>query len=192
MKVIGVTGGIGAGKTVVLSLLKQHFNAEVILADVVAHELMKPGGKSYTGIVNEFGARILDHNRVIDKKILSEIIFRDAEKRSRLNQLVHPLVKKEIIRRIAESKQELVVVEAALLIEDHYDEICDELWYIHASKEKRITRLIEDRGYSEAKCHSIMDSQLSEEEYRKHCNRVIDNDGSIEDVLKELKILLEK
>ena len=103
MKVIGVTGGVGSGKSVVLSILEKDYHAETILADLVAHDLMQPGGKSYEDIVEAFGDGILNDDGTIDRVKLGNIVFHDAEKLQKLNAITHPNVKEEIIPSVIDA-----------------------------------------------------------------------------------------
>ena len=111
-----------------------------------------------------------------------------------MNSIVHPEVKEEIIRDVEEHKKakdtELYVLEAALLIEDGYEAVCDELWYIYASKETRISRLKETRGYSDERIADIMGAQLSDDEYIRHCRYVIDNDGDRNRAFEQIRMIL--
>ena len=106
MKVIGVTGGVGSGKSVVLSILEKDYHAETILADLVAHDLMQPGGKSYEDIVEAFGDGILNDDGTIDRVKLGNIVFHDAEKLQKLNAITHPNVKEEIKNRIQKIREQ--------------------------------------------------------------------------------------
>lgn len=183
MKVIGVTGGVGSGKSVVLSVLEKEYGAETILADLVAHDLMEPGAKSYQQIVEAFGTEVLNENQTINRQKLGEIVFSNHEKLEKLNAITHPNVREEICRRIADIKEKgeasAIILEAALLIESGYEDIYDELWYIYVDRETRYQRLYEGRGYSRAQTDSIMEKQLSEEEFRAHAQVIIDNSHSI-------------
>lgn len=183
MKVIGVTGGVGSGKSVVLSILEEEYGAETILADLVAHDLMRPGAKSYLEIKEAFGTEILDEDGGIDRQKLAGIVFSEEEKLRKLNAITHPNVKEEIKRRIARIKEEgkasMIILEAALLIEGGYEDVYDELWYIYVNRETRYARLKEGRGYTKEKTDSIMKNQLSEEEFRAHAQVVIDNSYEI-------------
>lgn len=190
--VIGITGGIGCGKSTVLNILKENFNAHIIDADKVAHRLMEPFNPAYNNVKAAFGDTIIGSDGFIDRKKLGQIVFNDREKLKRLNSIVHPMVKeaiKEEIRVISENgldklkaagfdKKMLMAVEAALFIEAGYMDICNELWYIYTDKESRIERLIKSRGYTREKAESIIASQLSDSEFRRHCHIVIDNSGS--------------
>lgn len=194
MKIIGITGGVGCGKSTVLKLLSENFNAYVIMADDVAKELMQPGCDGYNKVVEMFGDDILADNKEINRVKLADIIFNNQNKRIVLNSIIHPLVKNSIIDKLTQLKisgeYEYVFIEAALLIEDHYDVFCDELWYIYAPVNVRSGRLKESRGYTDEKIKSVMNSQLSEEIFRDKCKVVIDNSNSLEFTLAQLVKLL--
>ncbi len=188
--VIGVTGGIGCGKSTVLTILKDKYNCFVIEADVVAHKLMLPYTKTYTEIVEYFGDNILNPDDTINRQAVSKIIFEDSDKLTKINSIVHPAVKRYIVDEIANHKEQIVIVEAALLIEAGYTDICDELWYIYADIETRIKRLAETRGYSRQKVEAIINNQLSDFEFRKNCDKIIDNSNSLESTLRQINDLL--
>lgn len=194
--VIGITGGVGCGKSAVLHILEQDFHCYVIEADKVGHLIMQKGTEAYQEIVSVFGDEILDKNIEIDRGRLAEIVFQDSEKLKRLNQIVHPAVKRHIkneIKQVIHSKNHAVIVlEAALLIEEHYQEICDEVWYIYAKEEERIKRLKESRGYTEEKIRKIMENQLKEEEFLKNCDKKIDNSHDFENTCQQIKKLFER
>ena len=185
MKIIGITGGVGAGKSAILDYLKNKPDTKVMLADEIAHELMVPGTQCYDRLKAEFGTEdIYQKDGFFDRIKLAQVIFSDDEKRKKLNGIVHPAVRKYVIGQAAyerkEGKIKLLVLEAALLIEEHYDEICDELWYIYTSEENRRIRLKKQRNYSDEKINEIFNSQLTDEKFRKACRVVIDNNGTIE------------
>ena len=185
MKFIGITGGVGAGKSAILDYLKNKPDTKVMLADEIAHELMVPGTQCYDRLKAEFGTEdIYQKDGFFDRIKLAQVIFSDDEKRKKLNGIVHPAVRKYVIGQAAyerkEGKIKLLALEAALLIEEHYDEICDELWYIYTSEENRRIRLKKQRNYSDEKINEIFNSQLTDEKFRKACRVVIDNNGTIE------------
>lgn len=195
MKIIGLTGGIGAGKTQILEYLNDKYGATICQADQVAKRLQKKGTEVYQKIVEHFGEEILDEKEEIDREKLGSIVFADSKELEVLNGIVHPAVKEEVLRKISsETKRStnLFLLEAALLIEDHYDEICDELWYVYVQKEVRKKRLIYSRGYQPEKVEEIMASQLSKEDFFKACDRVIDNNGVFAETMLQLdKIVSE-
>lgn len=169
MKFIGITGGVGAGKSAVLDYLATKHGVRVMLADEIAHELMEPGTDCYEQIRQAFPEHdIYKEDGHFDRIKLAKVIFSDENKRAGMNGIVHPAVKAYVIAEAKRERQEgtlaLLVLEAALLIEEHYDEICDELWYIYTREEIREARLMESRGYSREKVQQIFSSQLKEAE----------------------------
>ena len=195
IKVVGITGGVGSGKSVVMNILKEKYGAEIILADLVAHDLMEPGQKNYLDIVEAFGEKVLAKDKTIDRLALAKLVFGDQEKLSRLNAITHPNVKKEIFRRIQRIKEKgeasFIAVEAALLLEEGYQNDFDTMWYVYVDEATRIERLKEGRGYTEEKCHEIMAKQLPEEVFRKECSTVIDNHLVISETENQIKTAVE-
>lgn len=183
MKVLGITGGVGAGKSTVLMYLKEHYGARVIQADQVGHLLQRPHESCYRRIVELFGSTVLNADGTISRPKLGAIVYADPQKMARLNAIMHPSIRRWIKSEVeAEQKRgcvPFVTVEAALLLEDHYDEICDEIWYVHTDDAVRIKRLQESRGYSEEKCRRIMANQKNECDFRAACQLVIDNSSDI-------------
>lgn len=196
MKIIGITGGVGCGKSTVLSLIKDNFNAFIIMADEVGRELMEVDAPAYVKIVKSFGEGILNEDKTINRPRLSKIVFNDKKQLKVLNGIVHPLVKEYIVKDIAQKAEakeyDYYFVEAALLIEDHYDAICDELWYVYAKDEVRIKRLMESRGYDREKCLSMFANQLTKEEFEEKCAAVINNSGDLDSTFSQLEVLLSR
>ena len=194
MMTIGITGGVGAGKSQILSYIEERYNSKVIRADEVAHLLEEPGHECYDRIVALLGSDVLQEDGAIDKKKMAAVIFNDKEKLSGINAIIHPEVKKYIIEQIQTEKKAEVIdflfIEAALLIEEHYDEIVDEMWYIHTDIEIRSKRLAQSRQYSAERIANIMRGQLSEEEFRKHCSVVIINNGDLEETYKQITYIM--
>ena len=183
MKVLGITGGVGAGKSTILEYLTRAYGARVIQADQVGHHLMEPGQRCYYQIVETFGSGMLKGDQTIDREKLGKLVFADKEKLEKLNGIIHPAVKAYIAEEIEKERKNgkvpFVAVEAALLIEDHYDVICDEIWYIYVDEKTREKRLAFSRGYSEEKTKSILRSQLSDKRFRMACQFVVDNSSTI-------------
>ncbi len=192
MRVIGLTGGIGSGKSWVAEAISKALSWEVIYTDDVAREQMKKGGESYFAVVKEFGDGILDKSGEIDRSRLSKIVFEDKTKLEKLNSLTHPLVRTYVLNQIAkfrEEKKEAVLIETALLIEAGYQEFCDEVWYVHAPETQRRERLKASRGYSDEKVDSLFLKQRKEEEFLQIATKVIENpDGStVEAILSQIR-----
>lgn len=201
---IGVTGGIGSGKSLVMQILQEDYGARIILSDLVAHELMEPGAKSYQDILTAFGEEILREDGTIDRARLSAVVFSDPEKLRRLNGITHPNVIREIRGRMAAFAREavpqeerpgrddqmtvpsleqsclprVIAVESALLMEAGMDEDFDSFWYVWADPDVRIKRLMEGRGYQEERARAVMASQKEDSYYRDRCQVIIDNSGS--------------
>lgn len=190
MKIIGITGGVGAGKSTILRYIENNYNAKIIMADEVAKDIERPENECYLKIVELFGTGILTSDCVIDKNILAGIIFEDQLKRKKLNDIVHPLVKEHIVRSINTERElgniDYMIIEAALLIEDNYSAICDEMWYIYAEENNRRERLKKTRGYTDEKIDAIFKSQLTDMEFRRNCQVVIDNNLSTESTFRQI------
>lgn len=197
MKVIGITGGVGAGKSEVLRYIKERCNCRILIADEAAHILQEPGQPCYQPLIDLLGNGILQADGQIDRKQMAKQIFIGSKETllPQVNTIVHPAVKKYILSEIEREKQigaiDYFFIEAALLIEDGYVAICDELWYIYATQTVRAERLKKARGYSEEKIDGIMNSQSDEETFRRHCAVVIDNSGDLEETKKQLRQYLQ-
>ncbi len=194
--VVGITGGVGAGKSRVLSLLSDISDCRILYADEIAKELQRPGERCYNEIVGYMGKSLLDKEGRIDKTVLAKAIFDSDEVRDRINGIIHPAVKDHITGVIREEKKkgerEFLFIEAALLIECGYDRICDELWYIYASEASRRQRLKETRAYSDEKIDNIFKAQLGEEVFRKYCVEVIDNDSVFDKTEKDTTDIIDR
>lgn len=192
---IGITGGIGAGKSEILSYIRKHYKCEIYLADEVAHEVKRPGTECYRALVDLLGKEIINPDGQIDKARMAEKIFADASLLEKVNQLIHPAVKVYLLEHLEKARAagevELFFVEAALLIECGYGELVDEMWYIYADEQVRRERLKKARGYSEEKIENIMAKQLPEQKFRENCDFVIDNSGELADSYRQIDRKLE-
>ena len=189
MRIIGITGGVGSGKSRVLSYIEEKYDAVICQADHVAWELQKPGKSCYIEIVKHFGTTILNADGTIHRGKLGQIVFGNRDELLVLNQIMHPAVKSEIIERIYAEKNngtKYFVLEAALLLEEGYNHICDELWYIYADEHIRRIRLKENRAYSDEKIDAIIASQLDEMVFREKCQILIDNSGKFDDTCYQI------
>lgn len=194
MRIIGITGGVGAGKTQILSYIETHYRCRVIRADEAAHMLEEPGQECYVRLVELLGQDILNKDGTINKRRMADAVFGNQEILVQVNAIVHPEVKKYILEQIRYERErgvvELFFIEAALLIEERYDLIVDELWYIHADAAVREKRLVQERHYSTEKAAAIMKGQLSEAEFRKHCGVVIQNNGDLTETYQQVRKVL--
>ena len=195
MRFIGITGGIGAGKSKLLAYIRKHYKCEIYLADEAAHQVEQPGTECFKKLTALLGPEIIGGDGRIDRAAMADKIFADEGLLQQVNGIVHPTVREFLLERLSEAREkreiELFFVEAALLIEAGYGQIVDELWYIHTDSGVRTERLKDSRGYSEEKIRQIMDRQLSEEIFRRNCDFVIDNSGTLEDSYKQIDKKLE-
>lgn len=193
MITIGVTGGVGAGKSEILRYLDNNYSCRILMSDNAAKELEAPGGTLYEPLVRlleeaDIGdgssGPLLLENGEIDKKEMAARIFSDAQLLTKINELVHPAVneyiREEIEREKKSGEKEFFILESALLIENGYDRILDSMWYIYCEESVRSSRLKASRGYSDEKIRSIMMSQVSEDVFRSHCDTMIDNTGDFD------------
>jgi len=185
VKTIGLTGGIGSGKSTVSQLLGE-LGAFVIDADKVGHEIYLPGKEAWKQVTAVFGQDILASDQNIDRKKLGAIVFGSDDARKKLNSIVHPLMFKDIDLRIKEKRADgftkPIVVEAAILIEANWLPLADEVWLIVTNKNAVIERVASQRGLSARDTEARIASQLSDAERRKYATLVIENDGSLEDL----------
>lgn len=196
MRVIGITGGVGAGKSAVLKYLKTIPGVRVLEADQVGHLLMEPGMECFQRIREHFGERVIAEDGSLDRAAVAHIIFSNKKELEWQNALMHPAIKEWIRQELRLERQQgtckLFVVEAALLIEDHYEDLCEAFWYLYTRPELRRERLKESRGYSDEKIDSIFARQRTDTEFRSHCREVIDNNGTKEELYGQIDLLLQK
>ena len=195
MRFIGITGGVGAGKSEILGYIRKNYSCEIYLADEVAHLVKQPGTGCYDALIELLGQDVTDESGQIDKGTMADKIFANPALLEQVNGIIHPAVRKFLLERLAEAKAagetELFFVEAALLIEGGYLALVDEMWYIYADEAVRRERLRASRGYSEEKIARIMSSQLTEEQFRENCDFIIDNSGSFEETCRQIEKKLE-
>lgn len=182
MRIIGVTGGVGSGKSAVLNYIEEHFDSRIVKADEVGHMLMMPGRECYEPVIELFGEWVVKEDGSLNRSMIGDIVFDSPAMLKKLDDIIHPAVKKYILREIEKSKKEdtkFFFIEAAILLEEKYDEICDEVWYIYCEKEVRIERLRHARGYSDEKIRKLMANQLSDDEFEARCDFQLYNDEDV-------------
>lgn len=178
--VIGLTGGVGAGKSTVTHVLKKEYGALVLEADAICKKLMEPGGPAYDEIAGLLGTEVLLPGGEIDKKRMAQMIFEDPARRAAVNRILHPATYEAVKKRIRNTRKKLIVYEAALPYEARFSELCDKVLYVYASPAVRRERLKASRGYPDEKISAIMRSQLSEEDFYRMADAAVNNDGDEE------------
>ena len=190
MKVIGLTGGSGSGKSTVAAILETQYGAKLLLADEIARKQMEPGEAVYQKIAAYYGPGILLPDGRLDRKQIAAVIFRDAKERDALDQIVHPAVISEILRQIEvfrRAGEKLVVVESAILAESGCRSFCDEVWVVTAPAGIRAERLAASRAYTRERIETMFAAQKTEQEYAKTADFLLENTGSLQDLEKKIK-----
>jgi len=188
MLVIGLTGGIGSGKSTVSEMLRAK-GAVVISADLVGHEVYRPDTAVWDEVVAAFGRDVLTADREIDRRKLGSIVFADPEARRRLNAITHPPMRRQMAERLDDLRRQgvrVAVLEAALLIEAGWVDLADEVWLTLVGPAEAAQRLMARSGLSREEAEARIASQLSNEERLEHANVVIDTDCSLEEVARRV------
>ncbi len=194
MFVLGLTGGIGTGKSQVGKILAG-LGASVINADTLGHKVYEPDTDGWTEVVNAFGEDVLSPTREVDRKKLGGVVFSDPRALERLNAIMHPRIYgliEEEIGRLEKSGQEVAVVEAALLIEAGWTPLVDEIWVTTSAEEIVVDRLQKRNGLTEEAARARISSQMPQEERKRHAVEVIDNSASLSELKNRVQQLWER
>ena len=183
--VIGLTGNIGTGKSVVRKML-EHLGAYGIDADALSHRAIAKGAPGYQQVVDIFGKWVLESNGEVDRTKLGRMVFSDQEALEQLEKIVHPLVDQAVDLMIQRASQHVIVVEAIKLLESKLAGVCDTIWVVGASETIQKARLMQKRGMSEQDALQRIRTQPPQEEKIAAANVVIQNTGSIEDTWKQV------
>ncbi len=191
MIVIGLTGGILSGKSTVSEMLAKK-GAVIIDADKIGHQAYKPGTETWQKLVTAFGRGILKENDEIDRKKLGDIVFNNPQALAQLNRIVHPKMHsmmKEEIERLRGKGVDVVVLEAAVLIEANWTDLVDEVWVTVAPEEVAVKRLQNRGGLNEEQARARIRSQLSPNERAEHADVIIDTDCQLSQVRAKVEEL---
>lgn len=194
MKIIGITGGVGAGKSTILDYLESQYGACILKSDDAARTIEAPGGAIHDelrALLEEYptDTDVCNEDGSFNNKEVARRIFANDELLLRVNSLVHPAVKvyiEDAIQRERASGRTYFVLEAALLIECGYNAIVDSMWYIYCDVNVRRQRLKDSRGYTDEKIDQIMASQLTDAQFREGSDVVIDNSSSPEQTYRQI------
>jgi dephospho-CoA kinase len=179
LKLIGLTGGAGSGKSTVGAMLRE-LGAEVLDADEAAHAAYEPGSPGFEEVVREFGQEFVRDGR-IDRARLGELVFSDRDARLRLNSIVHPLVREWMAARTAEAAERgvrVVVQEVPLLFENGLERLYSSVVLVYVPQSVQLKRLVEGRGINEERARAMIAAQMPMEEKRRRAQHVIDNSGT--------------
>ncbi|HVD47376.1 MAG TPA: dephospho-CoA kinase [Candidatus Limnocylindria bacterium] len=193
MKLVGLTGGVGSGKSTVAAMLRE-LGATVVDADEAAHAVYEPGTQGFAAVVREFGEKFVSDGR-IDRKRLGELVFKDADARQRLNVIVHPLVREWMAARTAEAAERgagVVVQDVPLLFENGLERLFPVVVLVWVPREVQIDRLVSGRGFSRERASEVIAAQMPIDEKRARAQHVIDNSGATELTLAQVQRLWEE
>ncbi|MFQ3567029.1 MAG: dephospho-CoA kinase [Aggregatilineales bacterium] len=184
--VIGLTGNIAVGKSVVRQML-QHLGAYTIDADGLTHQAMAPGAPAYQPIIEMFGRFIVQEDGTINRAILGNIVFSYPEALTKLEQIVHPIVNQAIVTLVSRAKQRVVVIEAIKLLESNLLDLVDSVWVVDASPETQLKRLTEKRKMSEDEARKRIIAQRPQADKIARADVIIINEGNVEDTWKQVQ-----
>ena len=190
-KIIGITGGVGTGKSTISQIIKDLYNAVLITTDEVAHEVYVPGTRTYDQLVTHFGDGIINEDGSVVHRALADIIFKDKNEKKFVDNLIHPYVFgriEEEINKWKKTEEDIpLLIETALMFETGCDKYCDEVWGVITDHDIRVKRLMEDRGYTKEKTESILSNQMSDDELREKCDKILINNGTVEELLPTIR-----
>lgn len=180
---IGLTGGIAAGKSMVSGLLAE-LGAWILDADAISREVVEPGTEGLKAIAAEFGEKVIMPDGTLDRKALGAEVFGDPQKLERLNGILHPIIKAEMLKRAAEIEEQhpkdIVIFDVPLLIESGWQDVADEVWLVSAPVEQRIRRIAMRDGLDEKQAMERISAQMTDEQKAKYADVIINNGGSIQ------------
>ena len=183
MKVIGITGSSGSGKTTISKILEKELEAKTINADEIVKQLQQQGTKYYEGIVSEIGPSILQEDGTIKRKKLAQIIFQDEIKKEKIDNLTYKYVVEEIKAKVKEAKAEYIIIDAPLLIESRLNEICDIIIAVISSKEEQLKRICKRDNIEEKNAKVRLKAQKDNEFYKTNADYIVENNGGKNDEL---------
>ena len=185
---VGLTGGIGSGKTTASGYFSA-LNIPVIDADEIAHKLLTPGGPAYQEVVDTFGENILDNQKLIGRSRLRALVFEDPGKRKVLEEIIHPRVRSEINRQLEKTNAPYCIIVIPLLIEAGYADFVDNILVIDADESAQLKRVKERSGLNEDEIKNIMSAQVDRQKRLDHANEVITNDSSLSELKRKVEQL---
>lgn len=192
--VIGLTGSIATGKSTIANMFKE-LNIDVIDADLIAREVVEVNQPAYLKIVEEFGEEILHENKELNRKALGKVIFNDEKKRKKLNSIIHPAIRKEMLDQkevLLKLGREAIVMDIPLIFESGLEDYVEKILVAYVTEETQLKRLIERDKCTKEDALSRINSQISIEEKAKKADAIIDNNGTREESYKQLLSLLSK
>lgn len=177
MKIIGVTGSSGSGKSTVTQILEKELKAKNINADKIVKEMQTQGSRYFEKIVELFGKEIIQENGSLNRRKLAEIIFKDKAQKEKLDKLTYTYVVEEIKKQVNNIKEDYVIIDAPLLIESKLNEICDVVIAVISNKEKQVQRICNRDKIEKNEAKLRIEAQKDNEFYKKNADYVVENNG---------------
>ena len=193
MKIIGLTGGIASGKSTVSRLLAEHGYA-VIDADRIAWQLAEPDNSLWQAYYERYGEKVLNDDRTLNRQAVASVVFQNPAEKQWMDSAAHPMIKAEIQRNLARliaSGRDVVFLDVPLLYEAGWDYMADTVWVVYADEANQLRRLCQRNGFSEAEAQRRIGAQLPMSEKKRRADVVIDNNGSLEDLSRQVHKLFE-
>lgn len=190
MRKIGITGGIATGKSTVTNYLRQK-GYTVVDADEAARAVVAPMSLGIDKVIDAFGQQIVKGDGQLDRELLGKLIFKDEAKRDQLNQVLHPLIMDWMDQQIALAEAEIVFVDVPLLYEVGYDKKVDQVWLVYVNRMIQLQRLMERNHLTEEEANQRIDSQWSLEDKKEKADVIIDNEGNLDALYRQIDQLLE-
>lgn len=190
MRKIGITGGIATGKSTVTNYLRQK-GYTVVDADEAARAVVAPMSLGIDKVIDAFGQQIVKGDGQLDRELLGKLIFKDEAKRDQLNQLLHPLIMDWMDQQITQAEAEIVFVDVPLLYEVGYDQKVDQVWLVYVNRMIQLQRLMERNHLTEEEANQRIDSQWSLEDKKEKADVIIDNEGNLDALYRQIDQLLE-
>ncbi|WP_324824144.1 dephospho-CoA kinase [Sinanaerobacter sp. ZZT-01] len=192
MKVIGLTGGIGSGKSTVSDYLRNK-GITVLDADQIAREIVLPGKEALKELLAYFGEEILLENGLLNRKKLGKIVFSDPDKKLKLDQIMHDKIRSQILKKLQDESSQgapYIILDAPLLLETGMDRIVDQIWIVEMQDTLRISRVMKRDNLTEEEVKARISQQMSTEEKRKKAHSIIDNSSDLENLYAQVDQLL--
>jgi len=183
--VVGITGGIGSGKTTVTDLFAK-YAIEVIDADVIAREVVEPGTPALKAIINKFGQSVLDESDSLDRAKLRSLVFNDIEVKNWLNQLLHPAIRRQMLLQTQKAKSDYCLLSVPLLVENKLNEQVDRVVIVDVDEPTQLQRTLLRDKTNEKQIRTIMSAQATRQQRLEVADDVIDNNGGTDALFKQV------
>lgn len=190
--VVGLTGGIASGKTTVANLFHQYFAIDIVDADLVARQVVQPGSVGLSAIVDHFGPEILTANGELDRASLRARIFDQADEKAWLNQLLHPMIRQEMIEQLKAVTSAYALLVVPLLVENRLQTLCDRVLVVDVEEQTQIERTIQRDGVDEQQVRAILNAQATRQARLAIADDVVKNDAKDQNLLQQVTELHQK